>query len=208
MSIFSFKMSTFVCVFICSISSCSPSQSPLVVDTSSIPMIPPTSLSLIHVCTQNLYILSLVSASWGVAGVLSAENTTPQHCGLINFSTHLTIPAPIKSMLQWISHHCSAQQKERPLSNNNYKSVYWKRIECSLYFWETVYQIHLNVNWQWESCEVDCMRVDIWVSDEVAFATITLILPKSTIQWSSNEMQLIKFEISQQLMLQFEWFQV
>ena len=63
MSIFSFKMSTFVCVFICSISSYSPSQSPLVVDTSSISMIPPTSLSLIHVCTQNLYILSLVSAS-------------------------------------------------------------------------------------------------------------------------------------------------
>ena len=145
MSLFSFKMSTFVCVFISSISSCSPSPSPLV-NTSSIPMIPLKSLWLIHVCTQNLYILSLVSTSWGVDEVLITENTTPQHCGFNNFSTHLTIPAPIKSIfsMDFISLFCTTT--ERSLCNNNHKSVYWKKIECSLYFLETVHQIHLNVN--------------------------------------------------------------
>ena len=39
----SFKMSSFVGVFICSISSCSPSPFPVIVDPSSIPTISPTS---------------------------------------------------------------------------------------------------------------------------------------------------------------------
>ena len=58
MSLFLCKMSSFVCVFICSISSCSLSPFLLVVDTSPIPMISLTSLSLSYVDTeekQNLY---------------------------------------------------------------------------------------------------------------------------------------------------------
>ena len=48
----SFKMSSFVCVFICSISSCSPSPFLVIVDPSSIPTISPTSPWLNHVYTE------------------------------------------------------------------------------------------------------------------------------------------------------------
>jgi hypothetical protein len=61
MSLFICKMSSLVCVFICSFSLCSLSLFPLVVDTSSIPMIPLTSIRSSHVYMekkQNLYILS------------------------------------------------------------------------------------------------------------------------------------------------------
>ena len=61
MCLFLCKMSCFVCVFICSISSCSLSLFLLVVDTSPISMISLTSLSLSYVHTkkkQNLYVLS------------------------------------------------------------------------------------------------------------------------------------------------------
>jgi hypothetical protein len=61
MSLFICKMSSLVCVFIYSIYFCSPSPSPLVVDTSFIPMIPLTSIRLSHVYMekkQNFYVLS------------------------------------------------------------------------------------------------------------------------------------------------------
>ena len=61
MSLFLCKMSSFVCVFICSIASCSPSPFALVVDISSITMIPPTPPWLNYVYTEkkeNLYVVS------------------------------------------------------------------------------------------------------------------------------------------------------
>jgi len=61
MSLFLCKMSSFVCLFICSISSCSPPLFFLIVDTSSLLMISLIPLWLSHVYTekkQNLYVLS------------------------------------------------------------------------------------------------------------------------------------------------------
>ena len=81
-------MSSFVCAFICSISSCSLSPFLLVVDTSPIPMISLESLLLSYVDTegkQNLYAtqFQFLSLEEYVDEILIAETTTIQHCGLI-----------------------------------------------------------------------------------------------------------------------------
>jgi len=65
-SLFLCRMSSFVCVFICFISSCSLSPFLLVVDTSPIPMISLTSLLLSYIDTEEKQNLSVLSFSFSL----------------------------------------------------------------------------------------------------------------------------------------------
>ena len=130
----SLQMSSFVCVVICSISSCS-CPFPLVIDTSFLPMIPVPSPWFSYVYTEKKQNLHVLSFSFSLLRCRWTTNCCEYHPTALwseFYFPHLNIPAPIKSNFSMDFTPLFCTRKRKPLSNDNHKSMYWHRIECSL----------------------------------------------------------------------------